>query len=117
MFCSGTSYRCLWTGPKGLNGLGQVRGPTNGLITGHMVKGCTSVVIAMRANLTAKCGVIPVPTPILVIIGLVALNSRVLHLVLTQAARGCARGQGNSPPMATSGQFGPGGLANIPKLP
>jgi hypothetical protein len=84
-----------------------------------MVRGCTSVVIATRANLTAKCGIIPVTAPLLVIIGLIAFNSGVLHLVLTQAARGCAQGQGqgNSPSTVTSGWCGPGGLADIPKLP
>jgi hypothetical protein len=82
-----------------------------------MVRGCTSVVIAKRANLTAKCGIIPVSAPPLVIIGLVTLNSRVLHLALTQAARGCARDQGSSSSAVASGWSGPGGLANIPKLP
>jgi hypothetical protein len=82
-----------------------------------MVRGGTSVVIAMRVNFLAKCGIILVPAPLLVIIGPVAFNSRVLHLALTQAARGCARGQGNSPSAVASGQSGPGGLANIPKLP
>jgi hypothetical protein len=61
----------------------------------------------------------PVPAPFLIIFGLVALNSGVLHLALTQAARGCARGQdqGNSPSAVTSCWSSPGGLANIPKLP
>jgi hypothetical protein len=68
-------------------------------------------------TLTTKCRVILVPAPNLVISRLVALNSRVLHLALTQAARGCARGQGNSPSVVTSGWSGPRGLANIPKLP
>jgi hypothetical protein len=82
-----------------------------------MCGGGTSVVIATRANLTSKCGIILVPDPFLVIFGLVALNGGVLHLALTQAARGCARGQdqGNSP-FALVGPV-PGGLANIPKLP
>jgi hypothetical protein len=52
----------------------------------------TSVVIAMRVHLTAKARIIAVPAPSLVFSRLVALNGRVLHLALTQAARGCARG-------------------------
>ena len=84
---------------------------------GHMVRGDTLVVIATRANLTAKCGIILVPAQLLVIIRLVALNSRVLQLALTRAARGCARGQGNNTSAVTFGQAGPGGLASIPKLP
>jgi hypothetical protein len=84
---------------------------------GHMVRGGTSVVIATRANLTAKCRIILVPAPLLVIIGLVALNSGILHLALTQAARGCTRGQGNSLSAIMSGRSGSGFLANIPKLP
>jgi hypothetical protein len=82
-----------------------------------MVRDGTSVVIATRAKLMAKGRIIPVNAPYLVIIGLVALNSGVLHLVLTRAARGCARGQGNSPSAVTSGRSGLGGLANISKLP
>jgi hypothetical protein len=82
-----------------------------------MVSDGTSVVISTRANLTTKCGIIPVPAPFLVIIGLVAPNSGVLHLVLTQAAWGCAQGQGNRPSMVTSGWSGSRGLANIYKLP
>jgi hypothetical protein len=78
-----------------------------------------SVVIATRANLTTKCRIISVPSPFLVIFGLVALNSGVLHLVLTQAARGCTRGrgQGNSPSAVTSGWSSPEDLADISKLP
>jgi hypothetical protein len=51
-----------------------------------------SVVIAMRAHLTAKARIITVPTPSLVFSRLVTLNGRVLHLALTQAAGGCAQG-------------------------
>jgi hypothetical protein len=78
-----------------------------------------SVVIATRASLTSKCGIIPVPAPFLVIFGLVALDGGALYLALTQASRGCAQGggQGNSPFMVMSGWSSPGGLANIPKLP
>jgi hypothetical protein len=54
----------------------------------------TSVVIATRVHLTAKARIIAVPAPSLVLSRLVALNGGVLHLALTQAARGCARGQG-----------------------
>jgi hypothetical protein len=50
----------------------------------------TSVVIAMRAHLTAKARIIAVPAPSLVFSRLVALSGRVLHLALTGAARGCA---------------------------
>jgi hypothetical protein len=79
----------------------------------------TSVVIAMRAHLAAKARVITVPAPSLVFSRLVALNGEVLHLALTQAARGPARGQGrgNSSSVVTSGWSSPWGLANIPKLP
>jgi hypothetical protein len=69
------------------------------------------------ANLTSKYWIIPVPAPFLVIIGLVALNSRVFLLALTRAARGCAQGQGNGPSVVTSGWSSPEGLANILKLP
>jgi hypothetical protein len=84
-----------------------------------MWEGGMSVVIATRANLMSKCGIIPVPATLLVIFRLVALNGGVLHLALTQAARGCARGQGqgNSPSVVMSGWSSPWGLANIPKLP
>jgi hypothetical protein len=68
------------------------------------------VVIATRANLMAKCRIILVSAPLLVIIGLVALNGRLLHLALTRAARGCARDQGNSPSVVASGRSGSGGL-------
>jgi hypothetical protein len=71
----------------------------------------------MRANLTAKRRIIPVSAPLLVIIGLVALSSRVLYLALTRAVRGCARGRGNSSSVVTSGWSGPRGLANILQLP
>ena len=48
-----------------------------------------SVVIAMRAHLTAKAIVtVPRPAPSLVISRLIALNGGVLHLALTGAARG-----------------------------
>jgi hypothetical protein len=49
-----------------------------------------SVVIAMRAHLTAKARIVtvPRPAPSLVISRLIALNGGVLHLVLTGAARG-----------------------------
>jgi hypothetical protein len=79
----------------------------------------TSVVIATRAHLTAKARTIPVPALSLVFSRLIALNSRVLHLVLTQAARGCAQGQGqgNGSSVVTSGQSSPWGLAKISKLP
>jgi hypothetical protein len=87
-------------------------GDHDGLVTGYMVRGGKSVIIAMRVNLTTKCRVIPVPAPILVISRLVALNGRVFNLALSRAARGCARGQGNSPSVATSGWSGPGGLTN-----
>jgi hypothetical protein len=50
----------------------------------------TSVVIATRAHLMAEAKIIAILAPSLVFSGLVALNSRVLHLALTQAARGCA---------------------------
>jgi hypothetical protein len=81
---------CNHADQQSWDGLCQVGGPTNGLVMGHMVRGGTSVVIATRANLTTKCGIIPVPAPFLVMIGLVALNSGVLHLAFTRAARGCA---------------------------
>jgi hypothetical protein len=97
--------------------MSQVRRPIDGLVMGHMVKGGTSVIIATRANLTTKCGFILVPAPSLVISGLVTLNGRVLHLVLSRAARGCGRGQGNSAAAVTSGQSGPRGLTSISKLP
>ncbi len=79
----------------------------------------TSVVIAMRVHLMAKARIIAVPAPSLVFSRLVALNGGVLHLALTQAARGCARGRGqsNSSSAVTSGWSSPWGLANIPKLP
>jgi hypothetical protein len=48
-----------------------------------------SVVVAMRAHLTAECRIIPVPAPSLVFSRLVALNGGVL-LALTRAARECA---------------------------
>jgi hypothetical protein len=64
-----------------------------------------------------KCGVILIPAPSMVFSRLVALNSGVLYLVLAQAARGCAQGQGKSPSVVPSGCSSPGGLANIPKLP
>jgi hypothetical protein len=54
----------------------------------------TSVVIATRVHLMAKAKIITVPAPSLVFSRLVALNGGVFHLALTQAARGCARGQG-----------------------
>jgi hypothetical protein len=50
----------------------------------------TSVVIATRKHLRAKARIIAVPAPSLVFSRLVAHNGGVLHLVLTQAARGCA---------------------------
>jgi hypothetical protein len=67
----------------------------------------------------AEARIITVPAPSLVISRLVALNGKVLHLVLTRAATGCARGQGqgNSSSVVTSGWSSPWGLANIPKLP
>jgi hypothetical protein len=70
----------------------KLGGPTNGLVTGYMVRGGTSVVIATRENVMTKCGIIPVPAPLLVIIGLVARNSGLLHLALTRGAGGCAQG-------------------------
>ncbi len=80
-----------------------------------------SVVIAMRAHLAAKARIVtvPGPAPSLIFSRLIALSGRVLHLALTGAARGCARGQGqgNSSPAVTSGWSSPWGLANIPKLP
>jgi hypothetical protein len=52
------------------------------------------VVIATRKHLTGKAGIVTVsdPAPSLVISRLISLNGRVLHLALTGAARGCARG-------------------------
>ncbi len=73
----------------------------------------------MRAHLTGKAWIVMVPAPSLVISRLIALKGGVLHLALTGATRGCARGwgHGNSSPAVASGWSSPRGLAGIPKLP
>jgi hypothetical protein len=48
-----------------------------------------SVFIATRVHLMAEARIITIPAPSLVFSRLVALNGGVLHLALTQAARGC----------------------------
>ena len=110
----------LIVSPKGLNGLGQVWGPFDGPVQGLICVFGTSIVIATRGHLVAKARIVTVswPAPSLVISRLIALKGGVLHLALTRAARGCARGQGqgNSSPAVTSGWSSPWGLAGIPKL-
>jgi hypothetical protein len=79
----------------------------------------TSDVIATGAHLMTKTRIVAIPAPSLVFSRLVALSGGVLHLALTQAARGCAQGRGPSisSSVVTSGWSSPWGLADIPKLP